>query len=263
MADMIESDMAHQFYEKIDGRCDREIIPVVYMNCYADMKSFCGEKGGAVCTSSNAAKILQYYFDKGKAVFFSPDYNLGINTARQLGIPDEQIVKVKKDLTFETTGDIKNAKLFLWDGFCHVHKVFSVEDCKKWREEHPDINIIVHPECNEDVVREADLFGSTQQIFNTIKNAPKGSKWAIGTEYNFVIRLAKDYPDLTIVPLRDSVCYNMQKITLELLADSLKSISDYQEGKGQLKFDVIVSEDYKENSKKALQKMIEIVEAGY
>ena len=258
MADMIDSQIAEKLYKKFNKSCKREIIPVVYMNSYADMKSFCGEKDGCVCTSSNAGKIIEYYLAQDKAVFFSPDYNLGINTARQLKIPSEEIVKINRDLTIEPERDIENVRLFIWDGFCYVHKVFTTDDISKLRERYPGIKIIVHPECDEEVVNSSDISGSTQKIYQIIKDSSQGSIWGVGTEFNFVSRIAEDFKDKKIIPLRNSHCINMEKINLENLAQSLSSILDNKTGKAELKFEVKVHEEFELHARKALKKMIEI-----
>jgi len=260
MADMIDINIANKVYDIMSKSCDNEIIPVVYMNSYADMKSFTGQKGGAVCTSSNAKKILEYYFKLGKSVFFFPDFHLGKNTANLMNIKEEQIVKVKHNLTLESKDDIKKAKLFLWDGFCHVHQTFTLGDIKIIKEKWNDVKIIVHPECKEEIVNASDVSGSTEQIFKAIKDSPSGSKWAVGTEANFIFRIASENPDKTIVPLRTSACFNMEKIKLESVVDSLQSIIDFESGKGNLKYEVQVNDEYKINANLALRKMIEIVE---
>jgi len=260
MADMINAESAGKVYSRLREEYDREIIPVVYVNSNAEVKSFCGEHGGATCTSSNAEKIVRWYLNQGKAVFFFPDYNLGINTAKALGIKDDFIVKVKEDITFEPEGNIKEGRLFLWNGYCHVHKVFEPDDIIKLREKYKGIKIIVHPECNKEVADASDSSGSTEYLLESIKNSPEGSLLGVGTEFNFVSRLAGEYKNKTIVPLRESHCEDMEKTTLPDLSASLKSINDYLEGKGDLKFEIKVESLYKENAKKALQKMIDIVE---
>ena len=258
MADMIDLEIAEKLYKKLNKSCKREIIPIVYMNSYSDMKSFCGRKGGSVCTSSNAGKIIEYYLSQDKAVFFSPDYNLGINTARHLKIPSEEIVKIENDLTIEPGKNLKDTRLFIWDGFCYVHKVFRTDDIIKLRAKHPEINIIVHPECDEEVVNSSDISGSTQKIYQTIKDSPRGSIWGVGTEFNFVSRIAEDFKDKRIIPLRNSPCIDMEKINLKNLAQSLSSILDYKTGKAELKFEVKVHEEFQLPAREALKKMIEI-----
>lgn len=267
MAEMIDAVQAEKFYEKISSLCDQEIIPVVYMNSYADMKAFCGARGGTVCTSSNAAKIVKHFLDQGKSLFFTPDYNLGINTSNRLGLSKDEVVTVKRDFSLEGCNP-KTAKMFLWDGFCHVHKVFTVEDINLFRHHysdrgvnHKDINVIVHPECGEDVVNAADYSGSTSMIWKTVKDGRAGSVWAVGTELRFVERMADEFKDKTVEPLRKSICHNMSKITLEKLGKSLRLISDHLQNGDQVKLDQItVKDEYRENAKKALQLMIDIVE---
>lgn len=260
MANMIDENLAEKAIKILQEKTKKEIIPVVYMNSYSDMKAFCGKRGGSVCTSSNANKIVNYYLAQNKAPFFSPDYNLGINTAKILNINDKDIVKIDKDLTIE--GDIENALFFLWDGFCIVHKNFKRSDILSLREKYNGIKIIVHPECDREVVELSDYVGSTEKIYKTIKESKPGSVWGVGTETVFVDRLQKEFSDKKILPLRESQCINMKKITVEKLYESLNSIIYYyREGNTDLKYEIPDITFYKEDSKKALNKMIEIVES--
>jgi quinolinate synthase len=260
MADMIDAKRAGTAYDEISKRCDREIIPMVYMNSYADMKAFCGARGGAVCTSSNSVKIVKHYLDAGKSVFFAPDYNLGVNTANALGIKKEELVTVKRDFTLEG-GDPATAKMFLWDGFCYVHTQFTTGDVARLRKQYPDIQIIVHPECDASLVNIADYSGSTAMIYNTVRDAPPGTTWGIGTEYRFVDRMAKAFKDKTIVPLRESICRDMSKITLDKLAASIRSVSKSVRGEESVLDCVTVPGEYQKDARLALQRMIDIVEA--
>ncbi|MBF0258489.1 MAG: quinolinate synthase NadA [Desulfamplus sp.] len=282
MAEMIDAVQAEKIYSIISDKCDRSIVPIVYMNSYADMKAFCGAREGTVCTSSNAAKIVKSFLDQGKSVFFAPDYNLGINTANQLGLARDEVVTIRRDLSIEGSDwpeeghggsdqkkeiDFKNAKMFVWDGFCHVHKVFTVDDINSFRRQYGDmadndVNVIVHPECHESVVKAADYSGSTSMIWNTVKAGKPGSIWAIGTELRFVQRMADQFKDKTIVPLRKSVCHNMSKITLEKLGHTLKAIQKHSAGDGEALKEITVPDEYREDARKALQLMIDIVEAG-
>lgn len=261
MADMIDTNTAVKIFDIMQSRCSNPIVPVVYMNSYADMKSFCGEREGSVCTSSNAKKIIEYYFSQNKSVFFFPDYHLGKNIANTLKIDEKYVVKVKKDGTLISKGDVKEAKIFLYDGFCPVHRNFTESDVLSFlRKKNSDINIIVHPECDESVVNIADRYGSTEQIYKAVKDSPEGSMWAIGTEYNFVNRMAQEFKDKVINPLKVSPCPNMEKITLQKLHESLLSIVDFENSKGDLKYEIFVDRDYVEKSQTALRKMIEITE---
>ena len=260
MADLIDGKKAEKVYKKITKICGKEIAPVVYINSYSDMKSFCGKHAGSVCTSSNAQKIIKHFLDEGKVVFFAPDFNLGINTAQKLGLTLEEIVKVNRDLEMEFHGGSEAAKIFIWDGYCYVHKEFTVKDINILREEYPKINIIVHPECDEEVVQHSNLSGSTQYIYDTIKNAPPGTVWGVGTEYNFVRRIRDEFSDKKIIPLKESICVDMVKITTEKLYHTLCFIQAFISGNGTLRGEIKVPEFERENSARALRKMIDIVE---
>lgn len=261
MADQINKKQAAKAMELIESITDKQIAPVVYMNSYADIKSFCGERGGSVCTSSNAADIIDYYLQQDKVAFFAPDFNLGINTACKLGLKKEQIVRIKQDLQIKSDFDPQKVKLYIWDGFCHVHKRFQVQDIADLRSKYENIKIIVHPECDEAVVNNSDAFGSTQKIYNDIKDSASGSEWGVGTEYHFVQRVADEFPDKTIVPLKKSICHNMAKITPTKLLSVLGMISASVNEDEELSGIVQVAEDDKQNSARALRKMIEIVES--
>lgn len=260
MARMITASQAQKVHALLSERCHRQVIPIVYMNSHVDMKAFCGANDGTVCTSSNAAKIVKRFLDDGKSVFFSPDYNLGVNTANALGIPRDQQITVRRDGTLDG-GDASSAKLFLWDGFCHVHKTFTTEDIARLRSQYADIQIIVHPECEEEVVTASDFSGSTSMIYNTVRDAAPGTTWGIGTEYRFVARMADTFTDKTIVPLKKSICDDMSKITLEKMTASLRSITAFSRGDGPLVHPVTVPEDLKKDAATALNRMIDIVEA--
>jgi quinolinate synthase len=260
MADMIDEKTAEKVVEKIAQICTREVIPLVYMNSYADSKNFCGRKGGAVCTSSNAKKMVQHFLDKGKSVFFFPDYHLGVNTANKLNIDESLVIKVERDISFEDGKDIKNAKMFLWDGFCPIHQEFEDEDVISMRKKYEAAKIIVHPESKSSVVGLSDIAGSTQEIFDNVAKSEDGSTWIIGTETTFVNRMASTFPKKTILPLKQSPCKNMVKINLKNTADIIKSIEDFIDGEGVLKNEVFVESVLTENAKIALNRMIDIVE---
>lgn len=258
MADLIDFEQANRAFQIITEQNTTELVPVVYMNSTAEIKHFCGSHNGSVCTSSNAAKIVQHFLDQGKNVFFAPDFNLGINTARKLKLDDEEIATVSKDL--KLIGNPQKARLFLWDGYCYVHKQFSLEDIDNLRKKYENIKIIVHPECDEEVVNASDDAGSTAQIYQAIKKSPAGSIWGVGTEYNFVKRINYEFTDKTIIPLRKSICRDMSIITPEKLLETLHSIKSYLSGQNHLKGIVLVKNDIKQEAVKALKKMIQIVE---
>lgn len=259
MADQIGYQQADKVFQKISGCTTRQIAPVVYMNSTAEIKSFSGKYGGSVCTSSNAGKIIKHFLDQDKVVFFAPDYNLGNNTANELGLKDKEIVKVTSDFQC-VGGNPSQAKIFIWDGYCYVHKRFLVNDILDLRTKNPGIKIIVHPECDREVVINSDDSGSTQKIYEEIKKSPTGSIWGVGTEFNFVQRIAWEFPDKTVLPLRKSICGNMAKITPEKLLKILQSVQSHLQKKTALEGIVQVSESMKNNAARALHKMIEIVE---
>lgn len=213
MADMADEDSVEEAWEQLEtvlGKLDGEVIPVTYMNSSAALKAFCGRHGGVVCTSSNAVAVLKWAFTQGKRVLFFPDQHLGRNTAKKLGIPLEEILlwnsrKPSGGLTAEA---IENSKVLLWNGFCSVHKRFTVDQIAKARVDYADKNlrVIVHPECSMEVVDAADENGSTDYITKAIAAATEPTVFAIGTEINLVNRLANEYPQHEIFCLDPVIC---------------------------------------------------------
>lgn len=208
----------------------KKVVPVVYMNSDLDLKSFCGERGGIVCTSSNARKVFDWSFARGQKIFFFPDEHLGRNTANAYGIPRDQIIlwdphKVNGGNTAE---QIVNAKVILWKGYCHVHTRYTVPMIEEVRAKYPGIKIVVHPECTEDVVKVADAVGSTNFIQEYVKKMKPGEKVAIGTEVNMTHRLAVQNPDKFITPIVRSLCPNMFKISTRDLRDCLEQLDTWE-----------------------------------
>lgn len=206
MADLYRVEKAWKDITHVVG--ENNILPVTYINSSADLKSFCGKKGGAICTSSIAEKVIGWAFDQREKVFFFPDEHLGRNSAFKIGIPEDQIVVWHRDEPMGGLSEeaVRRARIILWNGFCSVHMLFLPKHVEYFRERYPDINVIVHPECRREVVALSDLCGSTEYIINTVKNAPSGTMWAIGTEINLVNRLKKEQPDKTIFFLSPTVC---------------------------------------------------------
>ena len=204
-------------------------IPVTYMNSSAAIKSFTGENGGTICTSSNAERAMRWAFEQGSRVFFLPDQHLGRNTAvLKLGLRLEDCVvwnpwKPRGGLTDK---EITSAKVILWRGHCSVHGRFSLQNITDVRARIPGINVLVHPECQHDVVRSADYVGSTESIIKTVTSAPSGSAWAVGTELNLVKRLAADNPDKQVIFLDKTVCYcsTMNRIDLPHLVWAMETL---------------------------------------
>lgn len=204
-------------------------IPVTYMNSSAAIKSFTGENGGTICTSSNAERAMRWAFEQGSRVFFLPDQHLGRNTAvLKLGLRLEDCVvwnpwKPRGGLTDK---EITLAKVILWRGHCSVHGRFSLQNITDVRARIPGINVLVHPECQHDVVRHADYVGSTESIIKTVSSAPSGSAWAVGTELNLVKRLAANNPDKQVIFLDKTVCYcsTMNRIDLPHLVWAMETL---------------------------------------
>lgn len=206
-----------------------QTIPVTYMNSSAAIKSFTGENGGTICTSSNAKAAMEWAFTQGSKVLFLPDQHLGRNTAVQslgLSLDDCVLWNPWKEMGGLTAAELENAKVILWRGHCSVHGRFSKESIDDVRSRISGVKILVHPECTHEVVTNADVVGSTEFIIRTIENAPSGSAWAIGTEFNLVSRLAKAHPDKNIVYLDKTLCYcsTMNRIDLPHLVWVMESL---------------------------------------
>lgn len=262
MADMIDRDRAEKAFQMIVDQQGREPVPVVYMNSYADSKAFTGAHGGAVCTSSNAEKIIKFYLDQNKSIFFFPDQHLGRNVSLDMGLKPSEIALINKDfkLILEPNSTVDDIKVFLWDGNCPLHQRFSLSDIDKFRLEFPKGTVMVHPEVPHEICAKSDLFGSTQIIYNTVRDAPVGSQWCIGTELNFTHRMALEFKDKTIIPLKPVYCKTMSRITLEKLAETLQALETHLLDGTPLSHVMSVDASVKEESANALNQMIQIVE---
>ncbi|NEM89865.1 quinolinate synthase NadA [Galbitalea soli] len=216
MADMADIDSVLECWEQLEARYGTEpdaegrvpVIPVTYMNSSAALKGFCGEHGGIVCTSSNAATVLEWAFARGQRVLFFPDQHLGRNTAKAMGVPLENMPmwNPRKPLGGNDDATLDAARVILWHGFCSVHKRFTVDQIDRARAEHPGVRVLVHPECPMPVVDAADGAGSTDYIGKAIAAATEPTTFAIGTEINMVNRLAQQYPQHEIFSLDPVVC---------------------------------------------------------
>jgi quinolinate synthase len=241
-------------------------VPVTYMNSSADIKSFCGSHGGAVCTSSNARQALDWAFSPdgagGEKVLFLPDQHLGRNTAvLQLGLSlDDCVVIDPHKPGFGVTDDeLRAAKMLLWKGHCSVHGRFSAESVADVRARIPGVNVLVHPECQHEVVVGSDYVGSTEYIINTIAAAPAGSAWAVGTELNLVKRLAAEHPDKTVVFLDKTVCFcaTMNRIDLPHLVWTLENLVE-----GRVVNRIEVDHDTAHWARVALDRMLALPGSG-
>ena len=263
MADMADLDSVTDCWEQLDeilgtaltpdGRA--QVIPVTYMNSSAALKAFCGERGGVVCTSSNAAQVLEWAFQQGQRVLFFPDQHLGRNTAKAIGIPLAQMPVWDRYLPLggNDPQTLRDARVILWHGYCSVHKRFTVEQIAHARLRHPGVHVIVHPECPMPVVDAADSSGSTDFIVKAVAAAPPGSIFAIGTEINLVQRLASQHPEHTIFCL-DSIicpCSTMYRIHPGYLAWVLEALE-----RGEVLNRISVPESIAVPARRALETML-------
>jgi quinolinate synthase len=242
MADMAAIDQIEDAWDQLGEVIDTDdITPVTYINSAASLKAFVGRNGGIVCTSSNAEAALRWSFSRTGRVMFFPDQHLGRNTAlgmkragssstRDQGITLDQMPvwnPYADSLGGNTAEQIERSKVILWKGHCSVHQMFKPEHVRLFRENHPGINILVHPECPREVFELADESGSTSKIINTVKDAPPGTKWAIGTELHLVNRLKQEHPEQEIHFLSPVVCMcaTMYRIDLAHLCWSLENLA--------------------------------------
>ena len=257
MADMANSEQVAQCWDALTaaGVADKT-IPVTYMNSSAAIKAFTGEHGGTVCTSSNAKTAMAWALEKGEKVLFLPDQHLGRNTAvLQLGLSldDCAVWNPWKENGGLTDAQIKKARVLLWRGHCSVHGRFTLESVNEVRARIPGVKVLVHPECQHEVVSAADVIGSTESIIKTVAESPAGSKWAVGTELNLVRRLAANNPHKEIVFLDKTVCYcsTMNRIDLPHLVWVMESLVQ-----GRLLNQITVDPKIAKYAKMALDQML-------
>jgi len=217
LADFANIEQVEDAWKKINTICGAgRVTPITYINSKAELKAFCGRNAGAVCTSSNAHLVIKWAFQQTEKIFFFPDQYLGKNTVLKMQISPDEIV-LWNDGEPDLERKIAKARVILWDGYCHVHTNFTIDHIKNMRQSQPQATIIVHPECNDDVVRLSDESGSTGDIVKYVEQAPVGSTIIIGTELHLVQRLKNQYKNKTILPLARSLCPNMFKINLNNL----------------------------------------------
>lgn len=265
MADMADIDQVEECWEQLedvlgdldavdaDGRVP--VIPVTYMNSSAAIKGFVGRHGGIVCTSSNAQTVLEWAFERGRRVLFFPDQHLGRNTAKAMGVPLDRMPmwNPRRALGGSTAEQLLDSRVILWHGFCSVHRRFTVSQIEQARAEHPDVRVIVHPECPMEVVDAADEAGSTEYIRRAIDAATEPTTFAIGTEINLVRRLAAQYPQHEIFCLDPVVCpcSTMYRIHPGYLAWVLEELVD-----GRTPNRITVSDDVADPARVALERML-------
>ena len=260
MADMAAPDQLDMCWRELEdmGLDPRQIVPVTYINSSAAIKAFCGVHGGVVCTSTNAAAVMKWAWERGEKVLMLPDQHLGRNTAWKMGVPLEQMVvwdpnEIWGGLQPE---DVARARLLLWKGHCSVHTRFTTRQIEAFRSRHPEGRVIVHPECTWDVVQAADDSGSTEYIIRTVKNSPEGSTWAVGTEIHLVSRLAKEVAPGTSVETLDPfgcLCSTMFRVSPNHLLWVLEGLVD-----GRVHNEIVVPEPTRSQAKRALDRMLAI-----
>jgi len=231
MADMAETDQVEDCWDVVTEVVGEDVIPVTYMNSTAALKAFVGKHGGAVCTSSNARAILDWAFRRRARVLFFPDEHLGRNTGFRMGIPLDRmhVWDPYEDRGSLSDEQIRDARILLWKGHCSVHNRFTPDMVDKRRAQMPGVKVIVHPECRFEVAQKADAIGSTEGIIKAVKESPKGSRWAVGTELNLVNRLAREAaPEREVVSLDDCfcVCSTMFRIDPPHLLWALENLRD-------------------------------------
>ncbi|HXM98435.1 MAG TPA: quinolinate synthase NadA [Candidatus Dormibacteraeota bacterium] len=256
MADMADIGQVESCWIELASVLDtRQIIPVTYMNSTAAIKSFTGEHGGAVCTSSNAAKVMSWAFQQGEKILFLPDEHLGRNTGHRMGIPAEQMIVWDpfQEMGGNSVEALRAAKVILWKGYCSVHQRFTPEHVARVRREHVGIRVIVHPECRIEVAQAADEIGSTEGIVKAIVASPPGSQWAVGTEIHLVNRLGKELKDKTVISLDPSVCVctTMFRITPNHLLWALDNLAA-----GNVVNRITVDEKTRAHARVALDRML-------
>jgi quinolinate synthase len=257
MADMATANQVSKCWEELQsiGVAD-SVIPVTYMNSSAAIKSFTGEHGGTICTSSNAQAAMSWAFTQGEKILFLPDQHLGRNTAvlsLGLSLDDCVLWNPWKPMGGLTQEQIEKAKVILWRGHCSVHGRFSIQSVNEIRDRVPGVQVLVHPECTHEVVSSADQVGSTEKIIQIVKASPAGSKWAIGTELNLVQRISQTNPDKEIYFLDKDICYcsTMNRIDLPHLVWAMESLVS-----GKVVNQIRVAPEVARFSKLALERML-------
>ena len=265
MADMAEISQVEACWEALEhlGLTD-ETIPLTYMNSTAAIKAFCGERGGLVCTSSNARAAFDWAFARGKRILFLPDQHLGRNTGHAMGIPLEQMVvwdpwavQIGPSLGGQTMENLAASRVLLWKGHCAVHQRFLPSHVDQIRARYPGIQVIVHPECRWEVCQKADALGSTERLIQIVEQAPEGTTFAIGTEIHLVNRLARQFASRgkRIFSLEEHgcLCTTMYRISPQHLAWALENLVE-----GRVVNRIQVRKSVKHSAKVALDRMLEV-----
>ena len=258
MADMAAPEQLETCWEELAQMGIPGVVPVTYINSAAAIKAFVGERGGTVCTSSNAAAALKWAFERGERILFLPDQHLGRNTAYKMGVPLDEMVVWDPDQVFGglTPDQVRGAKMILWKGHCSVHERFTAQQIAAVRKQHPGIRVIVHPEVPWEVVQAADDAGSTEYILKTVRSSPPGSVWAVGTEVHLVNRLANEMaPARTVISLDQfgCLCSTMFRVSPNHLLWILEELVE-----GRVHNRIVVPDEQKHWNRVALDRMLSI-----
>jgi quinolinate synthase len=266
MADMASPDQLEMCWRELnqlgvntEGTPERAgVIPVTYINSSAALKAFCGSHGGIVCTSTNAAAVMTWAWERGEKLLMLPDQHLGRNTAFKLGVRlDEMAVWDPNEVWGGLDAEqLKRAKIILWKGHCSVHTRFTVQQIDAFRAKYPEGRVIAHPECTFDVVQAADESGSTERIIKAVRESPPGSVWAVATEVHLVNRLTHEVaPDRTVVTLDPfgCLCSTMFRVSPNHLLWMLESLVE-----GRVENQIIVPEPEKSQARLALERMLAV-----
>lgn len=238
---------------------DEMITPITYINSAADLKAFCGDHGGIVCTSTNAKTILGWAMERREKVLFFPDQHLGRWSGHQMGIAleDMQVWDPDQEMGGLTAEQIKKAKILLWKGHCSVHQMFQPGHILKWRNQNPGGFVISHPESSFEVCKQSDYVGSTEYIIKMVKEGAPSTKWLVGTELNLVNRLAEEvkHEGKVVQFMAPTVCMcsTMQRIDPQHLAWTLENLAE-----GNVVNQIKVPEHEARSAKVALDRMLAI-----
>ena len=261
MADMANLQNVERAWRELASVLDPDetITPVTYINSAADLKAFCGEHGGIVCTSTNARHVLDWCFEQREKVLFFPDQHLGRNTGYTMGIPLEQMVVWDFDQPMGglTEQQIRDAKIILWKGFCSVHQMFQPEQIDQFKAEYPDTKVIAHPESPFEVCQKSDYVGSTEYIIKTIAEAEPGSRWLVATELNLVNRLHAQFKhegkNVHFMSPTVCMCSTMFRIDPQHLAWVLENLVE-----GHIVNQISVPQNVADKARLALDRMLEV-----
>jgi quinolinate synthase len=258
LADMADIGQVEACWDELERQGLAEgLVPITYMNSTAAIKAFCGERGGTVCTSSNAAAAFRWAWARGRRILFLPDQHLGRNTGFALGISlaEMPVWDPREEAGGNTPERCRESKVILWKGHCSVHQRFLPEHVDRARELYPGVRVIVHPECRWEVVQKADEAGSTEFIIRQVANGKPGSAWAVGTEIHLVNRLAKEHPDRFVTSLDSSgcLCTTMYRISPQHLLWTLENLLE-----GRVVNRIVVSGEVRHWARVALDRMLTI-----